>query len=530
MKKNLVIFMLAMLIFLSGIAPEASAASMVNPIQTYTYTEMTRDIKALAKKYPDLIQYRSLGKSPYGREIWAVKLGKGDATVFYNASHHAREWLGTNIVMEMIDQYSSSYASKKKFDGYDVRTLLNDVSIWFVPMVNPDGVTLQQQGVSAFPKSVQSKLIKMNKGSRNFKHWKANGQGIDLNRQYPAGWNLLSKRISGPASQNYNGKKPLETIETKLMYDFTYYVDPEATISYHTSGRILYWHYRTKKENYSRDYTMAKAIGSMTGYRLVAPSNSASGGGYKDWFVSSFGRPGFTPELSYHVGETNVPVKMISEEWRRNKKVGLYVANEGRKLWEKKIKKVNMPITTFDSINLYDRPGAAYKTKAVFKPQKVTVIAVKGNYFRLNTASGKKWIPQDHYLKGSYNVIDLVKKPKALLLKEKTQLYSLPATSKKYAKTLPAGEVKAIKEAGNWYGVQTKYSLKWIPKTKTADFNPKTVSLEKTTEADTAVYFLPLDSSNSTVTIPQGTAITITKEWNSWQYVSSTAYKGWIKK
>ncbi|GIN85833.1 hypothetical protein J6TS2_22190 [Heyndrickxia sporothermodurans] len=130
---------------------------------------MVRDIKRLAKQYPSIIHYETIGKSEYGRPIYAVLLGKGIATVFINGFHHAREWLTTNLNMYMLDQYANDYMSNKILDGYDVKKVLDQTTIWFVPMVDPDGVTLQQSGLSAFPKKDLAKLIKMNEGRKNFK-------------------------------------------------------------------------------------------------------------------------------------------------------------------------------------------------------------------------------------------------------------------------------------------------------------------------------------------------------------------------
>ena len=67
---------------------------------------------------------------------------------------------------------------KQKIDGYDAKKILNNTTIWFIPMVNPDGVTLQQTGLTSFPKADHAKIIKMNNGSTNFKRWKANGKGL----------------------------------------------------------------------------------------------------------------------------------------------------------------------------------------------------------------------------------------------------------------------------------------------------------------------------------------------------------------
>lgn len=532
MKKTLFTLLTAAAVGLSGFSftPSASATSYVNPIQTYTYSEMTTDMKELAKAYPDLVQYRALGKSPYGRTIWAIKLGKGDGTVLYNASHHAREWITTNISMEMIDAYSDAYKKNTTYQGYNVRSLLNDVSIWIVPMVNPDGVTLQQSGLKEFPKSAHSGIKKMNNGSTNFKRWKSNAQGIDLNRQYPAGWNEIPRsEAPKPYYKMYKGTKPLQAPEVKLLYNFTNYISPETTISYHTSGRILYWHYLNKKENYNRDYAMAKKFAEYTKYKLVKANNDVQGGGYKDWYIKQFGRPGFTPELSYHVGETNPPVSVINEEWNRNRKAALYVANEGKKLWEKKFAKTNTVITTFAPFTLYDRPSSSFKTTTKLKAQKLTAIGTKGNYFRINTKNyGKKWILKDNYVTGT--VTDFQSKPKSFLVKETTPLYYSPIAAKKTTSNLYPDQVQAIKSYGSYYAVKTKFNYDlWIKKdSKIAEFNPTAVTQQVQLTAATPLYTLPIEAKK-TATSLQPQTVTATKKWSNWLYVEGKEGKGWIK-
>ncbi|GAA0388694.1 hypothetical protein [Paenibacillus motobuensis] len=50
-------------------------------------------------------------------------------------------------------------------------------------MVNPDGVTLSQQGTAGLSADLAKTLKQYNGNSTNFNRWKANMQGIDLNRQ-----------------------------------------------------------------------------------------------------------------------------------------------------------------------------------------------------------------------------------------------------------------------------------------------------------------------------------------------------------
>lgn len=310
-----------------------AASYLVNPNKTYTYSTMVSDIGQLKKAYPDLVDVKVIGTSEYGRKIYAVSLGKGDSTVFLNGSHHAREWITTNVNMNMIDKYAYAYKNNSKINGFKVRTVLNNTTIWFVPMVNPDGVTLQQSGLKNFPKSAHKQLIKMNNGSKNFKRWKANGKGIDLNRQYNAKW----KEIKGPKSpsfKNYKGKTAASAKETKVILAFTNNIDPEMAVAYHSSGEILFWNYQQSGVRYTREYGYAKKLGSITGYSLVYPKSFGGGGGFSDWFSRVEKKPAYTIEVAPYAGETHVPIKKFPSIWKENSIVGLYIAQEGFKLYD----------------------------------------------------------------------------------------------------------------------------------------------------------------------------------------------------
>ena len=368
--------LIALILVVLTLAPagglRAAEANIVDPSATYTYEVLTKDIVELAEKYPDLIEYKSIGQTLYGREIWAVGLGWGRSTVFFNGSHHAREWLTTTLNMYMIEQYAKAYSEGRKFEGYDVRDILGKTKIWFVPMVNPDGVTLQQTGLRSFPASAHKALIAMNDGSRNFKRWKANAQGVDPNRQYDANWKKILNNYAHPHWMGHKGKAPMTAKENQAMLAFTYEIDPEIAVSYHSAGRILYWNFRTPKANYARDKRLADIFRSFTGYKLVSPSyNSSGGGGYTDWFIQKLGRPAFTPEIGIKKGETHLPISAFSEEWRRNKKVGLWIAQEGYKLWAAKNK------MTANSVSLFLDGKQIEGDPAAFNENGVTYVAYK---------------------------------------------------------------------------------------------------------------------------------------------------------
>jgi len=356
----LMALVLAVFTLAPGGRSHAAEANIVDPSVTYTYEVLTQDVQELAAKYPDMIEYKSIGKTLYGRDIWAVGLGSGSAAVFFNGSHHAREWLTTTLNMYMIEQYAKAYAEGRQFEGYNVRDILGRTKIWFVPMVNPDGVTLQQTGLQSFPASVHKALIAMNDGSRNFKRWKANAQGVDPNRQYDANWKELLNNYAYPHWMGHKGTAPMTARENKAMIAFTYEIDPEIAVSYHSAGRILYWNFRTPAAHYARDKRLADIFRSFTGYSLVSPSfNSNGGGGYTDWFIQKLGRPAFTPEIGVKNGETHLPLSAFGEEWRRNKKIGLWIAQEGYTLWAAKNKTTVKPVSLFlDGRRIQGDPAA----------------------------------------------------------------------------------------------------------------------------------------------------------------------------
>jgi len=388
--------LLFLLLFFVGLGvlhfvPSHASAAVVNNNQVYTYEIMEQDIKELANAYPDLIKYKVIGKSEYGRNIYAVSLGNGPSVVQINGSHHAREWMTTMVNMNMLEQYAQAYKNGKSIDGYNVKSIIHSSTIWFVPMVNPDGVTLQQFGLKKFPSSDHKFLIKANDGSMDFKRWKANAKGIDLNRQYDANWAGICCDPGRPYFKNYKGPKQNSAKETITMVDFINKTKPEIIVSYHSSGEILYWNFHQSGSRYNRDHSLAKQIGRMTGYSLIYPKSSPSGGGLTDWFIAHYKRPAFTIEISPYVGETSVPLSYFPSIWSENRAIGLYTANEGYKLFmnkynsvksaatkkvndafltskalrpyhTSKVKSVNNIVISTDFMNSYNKTGSLIKT------------------------------------------------------------------------------------------------------------------------------------------------------------------------
>ncbi|WP_227011721.1 M14 family metallopeptidase [Paenibacillus lutimineralis] len=435
-----------------------ASTSIVNPNQIYSYSILQNDIKRLTDAYPDLISYESIGQTKYGRELWAIKLGRGESVLFLNGSHHAREWITTSLLMKMIDTYAAAYYDNAKISKYNVRELLDHVSIWFVPMVNPDGVTLSQQGTTGLPANLAKTLKQYNGNSTNFNRWKANMQGIDLNRQYPAQWNNIKNTKAYPWHQNYKGTQAAQALEVQSMMDFTYKIDPELTISYHSSGQILFWHFNTLSKNLSRDKAIATELSKLTGYSLVQPEKNPSGGGYKDWFIQEFGRPGFTIEVAEYAGERSVPLSAFNGIWSENKEVPLFTAQKSYTLWleKQKVQYLQQSMSLLAETKLYSKIGAADSISNL-KPQQVEVTAQKGDWYQVVSNQGTGWVQPSP---GKLAVVEDMNATADL--KDNAYTYKYPDAFSPKVSTLSPQTVQVIGRWSDWLLINTNNGNWWI--------------------------------------------------------------------
>ncbi|WP_066068198.1 M14 family zinc carboxypeptidase [Neobacillus soli] len=305
-------------------------AKIVKVNKPYSFVRLENDLEEIREKYKEQIEVKSIGSTHFGQPIWAAKLGQGETNIILIGTHHGREWLTSMLLMKMLETYADAFQEREKF-GTRSTNILNEVSIWFVPMLNPDGAAIQQNNLKMFPPEHQERLILMNECSRNFKRWKANGMGIDLNRQYPAGWEALDKDPSAPYYKFYKGKEPLEAKEVKALTNFIREINPSIAVAYHTAGREIFWNFKNGNQ-LKRDKRIAKKIARLTSYKLAKPAKDSVGGGFTDWFITTYHRPALTIEISFLVDETNPPLSVFKEEWKRNRYVGLKLAAEAKKI------------------------------------------------------------------------------------------------------------------------------------------------------------------------------------------------------
>ena len=95
------------------------------------------NLRILKQDYP-FIQTGSIGKSIMGKDIPFVRIGRGQKEVFYSASYHANEWITSLVLLEFLYDYCYAIQTNSTIWNFNARRLFDSVSIYMVPLVNPD--------------------------------------------------------------------------------------------------------------------------------------------------------------------------------------------------------------------------------------------------------------------------------------------------------------------------------------------------------------------------------------------------------
>ena len=276
---------------------------------------------ALAEAYP-LIRLKTLTRTFCGRPLRAMILGTGPRTVLYTAAHHANEWITAPVLLLFAEELARAAVTGSLYAGFPARELLQAATIHLIPMVNPDGVALVTGAIAENDLQYQgAALLAERYPEIPFPEgWKANLLGVDLNLNYPAGWEQAkeNKQAQGylyPGPRDFVGRRPLDQKETRALADYTGEIDPALILAYHTQGEVIYWKYQNVYVPGAE--ALARAFAASSGYAAEDTPFASGFAGFKDWFIDVFRRPGFTVEAGR--GRNPLPLEQLPEIYARNK-------------------------------------------------------------------------------------------------------------------------------------------------------------------------------------------------------------------
>lgn len=285
------------------------------PITSQRQGQLLRQLQA---EYP-FVHSRVLTRTIGGREIPALQVGKGTRRVLVTAGHHANEYITSMMVWNILSGYCEAVRRSGGFGGEQAAELYENCTLYAVPLVNPDGVDLVNGAVDG---ETYRKAEQIAAGWPEIpfpRGWKSNLQGVDLNLNYPAGWDMArrikaEKGFAKPAPRDYPGRSPLDQLETSALASYTCEIRPDLVLAYHAQGREIYASYDGME--LPESLQLAQEFAALSGYRAARVPPESDHAGFKDWFLQRFCRPGFTIEVG--MGENPLPLDQLDPICREN--------------------------------------------------------------------------------------------------------------------------------------------------------------------------------------------------------------------
>ena len=273
--------------------------SVIDTSEPETYDTLITSMLILRNMYPDSLKLFTAGYSESGKEILMLTMGKGEKRVLVVGGIHAREHITTKYLLRCIEDYCFEYEKGSGiFGGYNLKQLLDEYTIYIIPCVNPDGL------------EIISGRMKANKNVRisDMSEYKANYNGVDLNRNFPLAWEQIKNGVTSPSSFYFKGYTAASESETKTLMALCNENNFDFALSIHIKGNCIFWGDAFNTENNGLYKAFAQDIAIASGFVMTEESLKVNnyGGGFENWFRHTYEKPGLCIELSHHTN-TVVP-------------------------------------------------------------------------------------------------------------------------------------------------------------------------------------------------------------------------------
>jgi hypothetical protein len=279
--------------------------------QVYKSFDAPRNgIKAQLNKikatYPHICQLKTIGHSIQGRPMLAMRLTnekiKGKkAQVLFLATHHAREWVATQMAMRLIKYLTANFGSNGR-----VTDLLNTTEVWVIPVGNPDGYQYTFTNERLWRKNLRD-----NDGDNAI----TIADGVDINRNFASHWGLDEEGSSAIwSSGTYRGVAPASEPETQAVVNFIEKNNFKFIVSYHTHGNLILYPWGWQVKTTSLDDPLFVAQAGTDAEPAIMDSLQPPGeegydpgvgadlyitnGDFTDWTYGSMGIPSYTVEFT----------------------------------------------------------------------------------------------------------------------------------------------------------------------------------------------------------------------------------------
>ncbi len=285
----------------------------IRPVE-YDHAAITRTVWEIAGEYP-FVSVGSVGKSVLGRDIYSISLGSGKKRILFAAAFHGNERITAPLVLKFTLDLAAAASDNVNICGVSARAALNKCRLTVIPQINPDGCEISLHGAPA-----AGRLADFVYGlcGGDFSKYSANARGVDINHNFNAGWEKLRRLereagIYGPSFKQYGGPRPESEPETAALCRLCRENGYGHVLAFHSQGEVIYWNYNGFEIPGAAE--KAKLLAEAADYQLDVPVGISSLGGFKDWFIQDFSRPGFTVEVG--LGKNPLPADLLPGIYRR---------------------------------------------------------------------------------------------------------------------------------------------------------------------------------------------------------------------
>lgn len=176
----------------------------------WPYREVNRRLEEMAARHPHRVSMESCGTTVQGRGIPVLRAGNRQRFVALIGAIHAGE-SGPELLIPAVERLLEENPN-----------LLDRVGILLLPEVNIDERERQVEGEPEYLRT--------------------NANGVDLNRNFPAGWEVIDDSYglisSDPDAVTYRGGAPASEPETRAVISLIRAARPEAIFTTHCLAGI----------------------------------------------------------------------------------------------------------------------------------------------------------------------------------------------------------------------------------------------------------------------------------------------------
>ncbi len=270
-----------------------SFVSLINTEVPESYDSLITNMLKLRNEYPDSLKLFTAGYTESGKEILMFTMGNGEKKALVIGGIHAREHITTKYLLRCIEEYCfENEKGTGVYGNFNIKELLSEYTLYIIPCVNPDGLEI-----------ISGRMIaEENVRITDIKEYKANANGVDLNRNFPLAWEHIDNGVTSPYTHYFKGYKSASESETQTLITLCEEQSFDFALSVHIKGNCIFWGDTFNTNNNTLYKSFAEDISSASGLSMTEPTLKPTdyGGGFENWFRHTYNRPGVCIELSHY--------------------------------------------------------------------------------------------------------------------------------------------------------------------------------------------------------------------------------------